>query len=100
MGLLRAVALAEGTAFLLLLLVAVPLKHLAGIDAPVLILGPLHGIAFLSYVWLIARLAVEQAWSPGRAIRLAAAGLLPLGAFVALRSLSSHRVKRCPIIPC
>ncbi|HMA50030.1 MAG TPA: DUF3817 domain-containing protein [Magnetospirillaceae bacterium] len=47
---LRAVALVEGSAFLLLLFVAVPLKHLAGIDAPVLILGPLHGIAFLAYV--------------------------------------------------
>lgn len=89
MVLLRAAALVEGSAFLLLLFVAVPLKHLAGIDLPVLILGPVHGIAFLAYAWLIARLTVEQAWPPGRAIRLGVAGLIPFGAFFALRSFPS-----------
>lgn len=90
MSLLRAVALVEGTAFLLLLFAAVPLKHLAGIDGPVLLLGPVHGVALVAYVWLIARLAVDHGWPAGRALRLAAAGLLPLGAFFALRSIPSE----------
>ena len=89
MRLLRAVALIEGISFLLLLFVAVPLKHLAGMAEPVLILGPLHGIALLAYVRLICRLAVERDWTPGRAIRLSAAGLIPFGALLALRSLPS-----------
>jgi len=89
MRLLRAVALVEGTAFLLLLFIAVPLKHLAGIGEPALILGPLHGVAFLAYGWLLSRLAIEQNWPHGRALRLVAIGLVPLGAFFALRSLSS-----------
>ena len=89
MRLLRAVALVEGTAFLLLLFVAVPLKHLAGVEEPVQVLGPAHGVAFLAYAWLLSRLAVERDWPRGRVLRMAAAGLLPLGAFFVLRSLPS-----------
>lgn len=90
MPLLRAVALIEAIAFLLLLFVAVPLKHLAGIPEPVLILGPVHGIAFLGYVWLIAREAIERDWSFGRALWLAVAGLIPLVPFFIVRSLSAE----------
>jgi len=90
MRLLRRVALIEGLSFLLLLFVAVPLKHLAGIAEPVLILGPLHGIAFLAYVRLVSRTAIEQDWPHGRALRLVAAGLIPFGALFALRSLPSE----------
>ncbi len=90
MPLLRIVALIEAVAFLLLLFVAVPLKHLAGIPEPVLILGPVHGIAFLAYVWLIGREAVERGWPSGRAIRLAIAGLIPLAPFFIVRSLRSE----------
>ena len=90
MRLLRAVALTEAVAFLLLLLVAVPLKHLAGIAEPALVLGPVHGIAFLAYVWLIAREAVDRDWPCGRALRLAAVGLIPLAAVFIVRSLRSE----------
>lgn len=89
MMLLRVVALVEAVAFLLLILVAVPLKHLAGIPEPVLILGPVHGLTFLIYVWLITRMAVEQAWPRRRALRLMAFGLVPLAPFFVVRSLPS-----------
>ena len=89
MRLLRAVALVEAVAFLLLILVAVPLKHLAGTPEPVLVLGPLHGLTFLIYVWLICRLAVEQGWPRPRVLRLIAFGLIPLAPFFVVRSLPS-----------
>jgi len=90
MPLLRAVALVEAVAFLALLFIAVPLKHLAGIPEPVLVLGPVHGIAFLAYVWLIGREAVERDWPPDRALWLALAGLIPLAPFFIVRSLRSE----------
>jgi integral membrane protein len=90
MPLLRAVALVEAIAFLALLFVAVPLKRLAGIPEPILVLGPVHGIAFLAYVWLIGREAVEREWPRGRALWLAIAGLIPLAPFFIVRSLRSE----------
>lgn len=87
---LRTIAMIEAVAFLLLLFVAVPLKHLAGIPGPVLVLGPIHGIAYLAYVWLIGREAVERAWPPSRAVWLAVAGLIPLAPFFIVRSLRSE----------
>jgi integral membrane protein len=90
MGLLRAVATIEATAFLLLLFVAVPLKHLAGIPGLMMVLGPVHGIAYLAYVWLIGREAVEREWPSGRALWLALAGLIPLVPFFIVRSLSAE----------
>jgi integral membrane protein len=90
MRMLRAVALIEAIAFLLLLFVAVPLKHMADIPEPVLVLGPIHGIAYLAYVWLIGREAVERGWPRGRALWLAVAGLIPLAPFFIVRSLPSE----------
>jgi integral membrane protein len=90
MRLLRAVALIEAAAFLLLLFVAVPLKHLAGIPEPVLVLGPIHGIAYLAYVWLIGQEAIERGWPRGRALWLIVAGLIPFVPFFIVRSLKAE----------
>lgn len=87
---LRTVAMIEAVAFLALLFVAVPLKHLAGIPGPVLVLGPIHGIAYLAYVWLIGREAVERDWPPARTVRLIIAGLIPFAPFFIVRSLRSE----------
>lgn len=46
---LRLFALAEGVSLLLLVGVAVPLKHVFGHSVGVRALGPLHGLAFLAY---------------------------------------------------
>lgn len=44
------VALAEGLTLVLLMLVAVPLKRLAGFPEMVSLVGPIHGVCFLLYV--------------------------------------------------
>jgi integral membrane protein len=43
------VAALEGASFLLLLLIAMPLKYLAGVPEPTRVVGLLHGLAFLAY---------------------------------------------------
>ena len=52
---MRAVSLIEGSTLLLLVLVAVPLKHVADLPVATRIMGPIHGLAFLSYGWMLVR---------------------------------------------
>jgi integral membrane protein len=81
------VAFLEGLSFLLLLGVAMPLKHFAGIPLATRVVGLLHGLAFLSYVVVLL-----DAWASrqrtGRTIALGLlAGFLPAGTFVFVRRL-------------
>lgn len=71
----------EGTTLLLLLLVAVPLKHFAGLPVAVHMMGPAHGLAFAFYAWSVIEAAAALGWSGGEVARLLAAALVPFGAF-------------------
>jgi len=48
----RKIALAEGISFLVLLLIAMPLKYLANQPKAVMVAGMLHGILFISFIVL------------------------------------------------
>lgn len=48
----RRVALAEGVSFLILLLVAMPLKYAGGIAWPVKVVGWAHGVLFVAFLAL------------------------------------------------
>lgn len=50
---LRVAALAEATTLIVLLFIAVPLKYGAGIVVATKILGPIHGLAFLTFNWKV-----------------------------------------------
>ena len=75
-------AVAEGISFLLLLLVAMPLKYMAGLPIAVLIMGSIHGALFV----LFAAMAMAAKDKYNRPFKwLVAAGvasILPLGTFV------------------
>ena len=86
---LRAFALAEGTTLLLLLFVAVPLKHLAGWPTGVTWMGPVHGLAFLAYLWALCEAMSSGAWRGGEVVRLFLAALVPFGVWFSLRQI--HR---------
>lgn len=75
----RAIGLLEALSFLLLLLVAMPLKHHWGMREATQVPGMLHGLLFMAYVGLATALATEESW-PRRKLWLAyAASVLPLG---------------------
>jgi integral membrane protein len=61
-GRLRLLALAEGTSLLLLIGVAVPLKHFYGNPEWVRALGPIHGLLFVLFVLNTIRVGVEYHW--------------------------------------
>ena len=79
---MRRASLFEGSTLVLLVLVGMPLKHLAGLPQVTAILGPVHGMAFLLYVWMLIRTVSGGGWPWADTLRLAAAAFIPFGAFL------------------
>lgn len=82
---LRHAALGEGGTLLVLLGVAVPLKHVAGYAGAVTVMGPLHGLAFLYYLWTIANTVSGDDWNRTEIWQLLGCALLPFGAWFSIR---------------
>ncbi len=78
---LRWSALLEGVSFLLLL-AAVPFKHLYDQPAGVRLLGPLHGLLFVLFVAALVRAASMQKWPLSRSVLAFLSSLVPFGTFV------------------
>jgi integral membrane protein len=72
----------EASTFALLLFVAVPLKRLA--DQPVAssIMGPVHGLAYLYYMWTVFDTVTEGGWTRKEILRLVAVAFIPFGGFM------------------
>lgn len=94
----------EGFTLLTLVGIAVPLKRLAGIPEVSRVLGPIHGIVFLLYMWAAIDAAAYPAASPGaRRIPLwllLGGAVLPFGTWLldrriaALVTSSDHAFER------
>jgi len=80
---LRITALLEGISFLILLLIAMPLKYVWDFPAAVRFVGMAHGILFVAYIYVV--LAAWQKFNMNaRAVLISlAGGFLPLGTFYA-----------------
>ena len=81
-GRLRVIAFIEGTSFLLLLGVAMPLKYFAGLPTAVTAVGWIHGLLFVLYLIAVAEVSVVRRWSRERVLGALAAGVIPFGTFV------------------
>lgn len=81
----RLAATFEGLTLLVLLLVAVPLKHFYGYRDWVSILGPLHGFAFLFYQYHLWTLFQSGTWDKKTTCKLALCALLPGGFLYSVR---------------
>ena len=76
---LRLASWAEGATLLLLLLVAVPLKRLAGWPEAVSVMGPVHGAAFLVYSVMVLQQTGAGRLSARETLMLLGAAFVPLG---------------------
>ena len=81
-SILRWAALFEGSSLLLLLLVAMPLKYYFGIPEAVKIVGPIHGVLFLSFVVLLFSHAVKGELSIVKLLTGFVSSFIPFGSFV------------------
>ena len=84
---LRLVALLEGSSFLILLFVAMPLKYLAGLPLAVRIVGTVHGVLFLLFIAALVRASIRRRWPFRRSLLAFVASIVPFGTFVFDRSL-------------
>src|SRR5689334_21443743 len=82
LGRLRVIGFWEGISFLVLLLVAMPLKYFAGWPLAVRVVGMAHGVLFLLYVWAAIQAAAECNWPWKRTAAVLVASVLPAGPFV------------------
>ncbi len=78
----RMTALAEGSSFLLLLFVAMPMKYLMGMPKVVTVVGAIHGVLFLLYVGQLAKLRTKYQWDSSFSFYDFLASILPFGPFM------------------
>jgi integral membrane protein len=76
---LRLLGLAEGVTLLLLLFIAVPLKHFAALPQATAIMGPVHGLVFLAYAVTLVESITAGGWTRRDAWMAGIACLVPFG---------------------
>ena len=79
---LRLVGLLEGVSFLVLLLVAMPLKYFAGQPLAVRYVGMAHGVLFMLYLLALVPVALDRRWGWKTCALAVLASVLPAGPFV------------------
>ncbi|MCA9795263.1 MAG: DUF3817 domain-containing protein [Candidatus Eremiobacteraeota bacterium] len=85
--LFRTVAYCEGASFLILLLIAMPLKYLYAMPMAVRVVGMTHGLLFIAYCFSAAQVWKEQQWPLRTAALAFISAFLPCGPFIFDRKL-------------
>lgn len=76
---LACASLVETSTLASLVFIAVPLKHIAGFPAVVSWIGPLHGMAFIVYLWLLSTWLPLPIFTRHEMLRLLVSAFIPLG---------------------
>ena len=79
--LFRLITLLEGSSYLLLLFVAVPLKYLVGDESYVKLLGMPHGVLFITYIVFSFVMQKKMNWNTTSFIIILLASIIPFGTF-------------------
>jgi integral membrane protein len=77
MSVLRVSVWLEGASYLVLLLVAVPLKYSYGLPMATRVAGGVHGILFLGFLVVLYQTHLEYSWTKRHTLSLLAASLIP-----------------------
>jgi integral membrane protein len=85
----RTIAQLEGVSFLLLLLVAMPLKYIVHIGIGVRIVGAVHGVLFLAFAFTLIRISLERKWRWQLVLKMFVLSLVPFGFIAMARHLRS-----------
>jgi len=81
-GRLRLLAFLEGVSLVVLVFIAVPLKHLYDDPSLVRSIGPVHGILFLFFVANTFSIAAEQQWKFWKTTwKVLLSSFIPFGTF-------------------
>ncbi|MEO0332007.1 MAG: DUF3817 domain-containing protein [Bacteroidota bacterium] len=81
-GRLRLLAILEGLTLLILVFVAVPLRHIFDYSAVSQVVGPVHGVLFLLFVFNTLSVGVEKGWKFSQTTwKVLLACFIPFGTF-------------------
>ncbi len=86
----RVMANVVGVLLIALMLVAVPLKYLGGIDAPVTVIGTAHGWLYALFAIATVDLALRARWSPTATLLTLLGGTVPIVSFFAERRATAR----------
>jgi len=81
----RVMAWVVGVLLVALVLVAVPVKYLAGVEGPASVLGTLHGWLYFVFFLTACDLALRASWTWRGTVLTLVAGTVPILSFVAER---------------
>lgn len=84
----RRLAVIEALSFLLLLTASI-IKRTADEALGVQVLGPIHGLLFLGYVYVALQIRTDQGWDGRTTLLILLGAVLPFGGFVVDRRLAS-----------
>jgi integral membrane protein len=80
-SLFRKIAFAEGVSFMVLLLLAMPLKYFANLPLAVTVVGGIHGFLFVAFMALALAVIIRYKKSIGWLLASFVASIIPLGTF-------------------
>lgn len=71
----------EGVSFLVLLGIAMPLKYYFQMPKAVSIVGMLHGVLFVGFIYMLYQMYSEGGWSMKKCLMAFLLSLIPFGTF-------------------
>lgn len=87
-GQLRIIGFLEGTSLLILLFIAVPMKYLLDMPEGTKIIGPIHGVLFLLFVFYTIVVSIDQDWKfMNKTWKVLVASVIPFGTFYVDRKI-------------
>ncbi len=75
----RMLSLVEGASLLILLFIAMPMKYYFNLPEAVKIVGPIHGVLFLVYMFASLVVSHKLKWTTVKWLMIFLAGVLPFG---------------------
>ncbi|MGS2779451.1 DUF3817 domain-containing protein [Robertmurraya sp. GLU-23] len=87
----RLMGLLEGVSLLVLIFIAMPLKYFAGFPEVVTLVGSIHGMLFVMYVFMIAYVTIKIRWSFVWITSAFAVAFIPFGNLVLDAKLRKSR---------
>jgi len=88
----RIIGIAEGISFLVLLLIAMPMKYFLKIPEAVKIVGWMHGALFVGYIYFAIEVAISFKKNIGWCIKTFLAAFIPMGTFVTDKELKKEEM--------
>ena len=86
-------SLIEATTLVALVGIAVPLKHVFHLAVAVRVMGPVHGLAYLAYIWTAFQTVSGGGWRPLEIARLFVVALVPFAGFANPRLLRARATR-------